>query len=338
MTLGDGIRRNVATVSQTERDRLRDAFIQLETKKSFPDGVSYWDKQDEIHQATHVHAFFPWRGIAFLPWHREICNRLEALLREVDPDLSLHYWDWTTDPRVSPDGAGSSVNLFSTGPNGFIGSAQGPAGPPLQDFPVTRNLGPGAPAVPADMTIITTGDDSPASEQYRRMRNELEGAHNSVHGFIGGTIGNPHTSFEDPFVFLLHSNVDRLFAMWQLTPGKEWRLAPASVYGDESDTDTMPPPAIYDPGIVTPIDPWAGNPRNDARVTLVRPWAPPENQQTVKDYKHPSVVSPPSYDTRPERSWDHIGHANDVVGMTAINNKLFCATSDNRLWWRDPVP
>jgi hypothetical protein len=36
-------------------------------------------------------------------------------------------------------------------------------------------------------------------------------------------------------------------------------------------------------------------------------------------------------------NWDHIGHANNVVAMTAINNKLFAATSDSRLWWRDPV-
>ncbi|MGH2773861.1 MAG: hypothetical protein ACRDJT_00315 [Actinomycetota bacterium] len=36
-------------------------------------------------------------------------------------------------------------------------------------------------------------------------------------------------------------------------------------------------------------------------------------------------------------SWDHIGHTNDVVAMAAINNKLFAATSDNRLWWRNPL-
>jgi endonuclease/exonuclease/phosphatase family metal-dependent hydrolase len=36
-------------------------------------------------------------------------------------------------------------------------------------------------------------------------------------------------------------------------------------------------------------------------------------------------------------NWDPIGHANNVVAMAAINNKLFAATSDNRLWWRDPV-
>jgi hypothetical protein len=337
MPIGDGIRRNVATVSQAERDRLRDAFIALETTKSFPDGVSYWDKQDQIHQATHVHAFFPWRGIAFLPWHREICNRLEGLLREVDPQLSLHYWDWTTDPRAVPDGAGGVVNLFATGATGFMGSASGSAGTPLQNFPVTRQVQAGAPSVPPDITIYTTGDSFPIHEQYRRMRNGLEGAHNTVHGYIGGTIGNAHTSFEDPFVFLLHSNVDRLFALWQLVPGKAWRLDPSLVYGDESGTDTPAPPGIYDPGILTPIDPWAGNPRNDPRVSPLRPWASPENQQVVKDYRHPSVVTPPSYDTNPERPWDHIGHANDVVGMAAINNKLFCATWDNRLWWRDPV-
>ena len=36
-------------------------------------------------------------------------------------------------------------------------------------------------------------------------------------------------------------------------------------------------------------------------------------------------------------SWDPIGHANNVVAMAALNDKLFAATSDNQLWWRDPV-
>lgn len=35
-------------------------------------------------------------------------------------------------------------------------------------------------------------------------------------------------------------------------------------------------------------------------------------------------------------NWQEIGHANGVVGMAAINNKLFCATNDNKLWARDP--
>src|SRR5881392_666345 len=99
MALGDGIRRNILapTVSPQEQQRFRDAIIALNqlpftgNRTDFPaGGVSYWFKQDEIHQATHVHG-----GPAFLPWHRELYNRFEAMLRQVDPDLSLNYWDWT---------------------------------------------------------------------------------------------------------------------------------------------------------------------------------------------------------------------------------------------------
>jgi len=35
--------------------------------------------------------------------------------------------------------------------------------------------------------------------------------------------------------------------------------------------------------------------------------------------------------------WHHIGHANDLIAMAAINNKLFATDKNNRLWWRDAV-
>jgi hypothetical protein len=102
MALGDGIRRNIRTVSKKERDRLRDAIIKLQTQRRYPGqrsdspvgGVTYCFKQDEIHANSHVH-----NCPAFVPWHRELINRFEALIREIDPELSLHYWDWTEDPR-----------------------------------------------------------------------------------------------------------------------------------------------------------------------------------------------------------------------------------------------
>jgi hypothetical protein len=95
MALGDGIRRNVATVSAQERARLRDAIVQLHqhfypgSRNDTPTGgVSWWFKQDEIHAHSHVHGC-----PAFVPWHREIVNRFEELIRQIDPQLSLHYWD-----------------------------------------------------------------------------------------------------------------------------------------------------------------------------------------------------------------------------------------------------
>ena len=87
----------------------------------------------------------------------------------------------------------------------------------------------GAPGIPSDATIIS-------ADAYPDMRKDLEDAHNSVHGYVSGTIGNPHTSFRDPFVFLLHSNLDRIWASWQRKPGKAWRLDPEQVYGAESNS------------------------------------------------------------------------------------------------------
>jgi hypothetical protein len=331
MALGDGIRRNVAEISQEERNRLRDALIKLNQifyPGSITDGppyggVSYWFKQDEIHQATHVHG-----GPAFLTWHRELCNRFEQLLRSVDPDLSLHYWDWTTDPTQSPDGKGGFVNLFMPA---FMGASIGIAGEPWLTarfydpnanpsrgpaFSDPAHLNPYAPPLSMDRAVqggipnLGVSDAQIISApDYQSMRNDiagLEAAHNNAHGYIGGTLGDAHTSFRDPFVYLLHSNVDRLFALWQLQdPAK--RLDPEQVYGAESNSQAQG----RDVGILTPMEPWwgLGAPGIEAGVVATRPWAPPENEQLLhvnqKNSKDPTVVTPPLYDTSPVGAGDH---------------------------------
>lgn len=132
------------------------------------------------------------------------------------------------------------------------------------------------------------------------MRVMLEGNHNLAHNYIGGTIGDPHTSFRDPVVFLIHSNVDRLYAAWQLQPGKEWRLDPERIYGSESDTTTTGTYPEAHIGIVSPLEPWAGvdAPGAEEGIIETRPWAAPENQQILKNSRDKSLVStPPKYDT-----------------------------------------
>lgn len=282
MALGDGVRRNIANVSQDERRRLIEALIALDTAKTYPDGVSFWDKQEEIHKSAHAGGQDVHSGPGFLPWHRELTNRLEALLRQVDSGLSLHYWDWTTDPTSA-----GGVDLFTAN---FMGQPHGDAGPPLQNFESTepghnvvwRDLSPGNPPVAPDASVVTNGDTASEADQFLQMNTALQGAHNSAHGYIGGSIGFQHFSFHDPFVFLLHSNADRLLAMWQLAPGQGWRLDPDRVYGSAGD----------DAAIVSNLEPWAGG-------EGLRPWAPPDNQQLVKNCKDLSVVTPPLYDSNP---------------------------------------
>jgi hypothetical protein len=346
MAIGDGIRRNIATVAKAERDRLRNAILALQTKL-FPGGVSYWFKQDEIHDSSHVH-FCP----AFLPWHRELVNRFEAMLREVDPQLSLHYWDWTQDPTNVPDGNGGFVNLFTPdfmgnataadgseieigepwksaafygGPGPYRDDTANPVDPPQS---VTRQVGAGD-------TLITSAEDQALlnAPDFVAFDEAMEGGgaglHNRAHSYIGGTLSDPHTSFRDPFVFLLHSNVDRLVALWQLKAGHPERVDPMQVYKAQAtshggyqntkggDRTTIDPPGVpqvgdddvdgpdHQPwwGILSPLVPWSG-PGSVAQssatgiiknVNSVRPWAPPDNLQVFKDSRDASVVTPRSY-------------------------------------------
>ena len=312
----DGFRRDIASASKEERDRFRDAIIALNTngcrypgtrEQNPPGGVTCWFKQDEIHAGSHVHD-----GPAFLPWHRELLNRFEVLLRQMDPSVSLYYWDWTTDPTW----------IFTSD---FMGGAHGEAGDPWltagfynpntnacrSDNEFDRNNNPADPPCSLRRNVQASRLVTPAEEQdllaaetFEEFDSRIRPLHGRAHAeTIGGTLGNAHTSFRDPFVFLLHSNIDRLFAMWQLQARHPERLNPDFVYGSLSNTEGEGDVTFGNAywGILSPLEPWAGPEAQNLstgfirNVEAVRPWAPPENQQEVKNSRHPSVVAPPMY-------------------------------------------
>jgi hypothetical protein len=297
------LRRNFAHLTLAEREAFANAVRQIDLL-AYPDGVSYWDKQDQIHQATHNHG-----GNSFIPWHRELCNRFEKLLQQADPDVALHYWDWTEDPRAADNGAAGTTNLCE---DTTMGTANGivagvleplhngdvaagsrdatgdPADPPQV---IRRDCPAGAPGVPADATILSSADGDPQAQQWTTFRESVESAHDTAHTFFGdeGTISQIHSAFEDPFVFLLHANVDRLFAQWQTAPGEDWRLDPDQVYGDQSET-------ADDEGVLHSLQPWDGTVTFGAAI---EPWVAPSSEIEVKNCRHASVVRPPCYDTLP---------------------------------------
>lgn len=291
MVLGDGIRYNVATLPPEEQLRFRDAFIKAHREYLFPDGVSGWFKQDHIHQATHVHG-----GAQFLPWHRELCNRFEEILRKVDPEISLHYWRYdNTNP----------IQSKLLGPDGLFGASHDIVGPPLDILhnrgilkgsrdedpahpnpalppkEIVRDVRQRFPFCPPDEAIITYADDEDIQYQWQLFREELEfSSHGPAHNYIAGTLATPHDSFTDILALILHSNVDRIWASWQLQPGKEWRLDPEKIYGAEHNESELN----------VAMEPWAGGTVRPEQK--IRPWGIdwPAEMKTAKD-----VVKPPRY-------------------------------------------
>ena len=102
---------------------------------------------------------------------------------------------------------------------------------------------------------------------HTQLRVAVEGAHNTSHGYIGGSISQQHFSFHDPFVFLLHSNVDRLVAIYGeerrkglsgVQHGKRGEIsrrrndAAADVCGDTQSLDSTTPALCASGRSVTP--------------------------------------------------------------------------------------
>jgi hypothetical protein len=341
-------RKDTFRLTDAERKNFKDALIAL-NHKFYPDGVSYWFKQDQIHQSTHVHG-----GPAFIPWHRELMNRFERDLQLVDPLVYLPYWDWNFNPKwsmITDFDDGSSVQI-----PGFMGSGTGNMGPiwennsfykadcdanppcredddmstPVFPFVNDPTLPPGpifrnnvddprtAGGFLFDNEIVADGAGTNAGQQWVDFRNRLEGVHNAAHGWIGGTLLAAHSAFQDPIVFLLHTNVDRLWASWQkLGEGKpkpsdctvgatdpryanNWRVDPKCAYETEMNT-TVFPGDDEAKGIAVNLEPWAATSADAS--DRIRPWSMngegssnPDDKPQVKTSAHISVTEIPLYD------------------------------------------
>lgn len=295
-------RRNAATVTQAERDAYVQAILAIDAAgHAFPDGVTFWDKQNQIHSSGMVMPVAHGNP-AFLPWHREFVNRYEALLQTADPRVKLLYWDWTRDPRRPIDG----VSIFTTAFMGAIGAGTTtPIGAPFEPLmtPVqaVRNSRPAnvAFASRSDATILGRAQYNDLTGNTG-LRTAMEGGnyHNRTHVDIGGPqpstcAAQPATCIlalswvqqaaRDPFFFMLHGNVDRLWAQWQRAdPARYDVRAGAAPYGLDSAnvniTRTMPP--------------WDGS-------AGLAPWTAGSPELQPKTSLDPSVVSPPIYDTAP---------------------------------------
>jgi Common central domain of tyrosinase len=324
--LGDGIRRNFATISDEERTLFVNALRQLDDPTSvfvYPNNlghegadasgnITYWDMQEQIHKDAHVHGINVHVGPGFIPWHRVVVNRLEGLLRQVDPRLSLHYWDWTTDPRVATADSMDLCTHACMGDDGREGinriGAGGDVGAPFQDFETTEGGGhnfiwrnvaggsapPSPPAIPSDHDVFIT----PNFTAFDDIINGSGNCHGIAHGYINGTLSGAHFSFHDPFVFLLHCNLDRLWAMWQRDPAHKDRLDPAKAYGTIL-ADNALPSDYFDEW----VQPWAGVARDNSLQTDLNPWKSDASQQAHVPYNDPSVIIPASYDTAPHSSY-----------------------------------
>jgi hypothetical protein len=200
------VRRDHRLLDRAQRQTFNNALAALDGNPAWQTLMNY--HVGGVYRMHSMHG--PVGTQRFLSWHRQYLFQAEQMLRAVEPTITIPYWDYASD--------GSRPDWVHQ-----------PAG-------VTRPA-PGAPGFlpsgAAITTILGRGD-------YTGFTVDLENnAHNQVHNWCKGTLQNPSTASFDPIFWLLHGNVDRLWAIWQET----------------HDTPGVHAPAIT--GSDRVLDPWA---------------------------------------------------------------------------------
>ena len=222
------IRKNADTLTAAERDRFLAALATLNGGGS----GRFRDFRDmHVLAATaEEHG-----NVGFLPWHRAYILDLERELQAIDASVTLPYWRFD---RPAPN---VFTRQFMGVPNA-AGRVQFTSGHPLNTWRTDGALGisrvprfarDAAPTnVRNEAETIALGGP-PATASYANFDEMEIDPHGSAHmSFSLGFIRQIETAARDPLFFMLHANVDRLWAKWQWVrrrtdPGHPRAFAPA---------------------------------------------------------------------------------------------------------------
>lgn len=199
------IRKNANALRPAERDRFVAAFAQLNNQ-----GLGRFTDFREMH--TNASSPEAHGRPGFLPWHRSYLLDLERELQAIDPSVTLPYWRFD---QPAP-------NLFTRefiGVSDSLGTVRFGTSNPLQ-FWVTDGV-PGIIRRPFFNTttqpafVISEAQTLALGTTYPGFRRMEGNPHGPAHTSFGGSISSIGTAARDPLFFLLHCNVDRLWAKWQ---------------------------------------------------------------------------------------------------------------------------
>ncbi len=237
------LRKNIRNLSPEELSKFREAHSRMMSRidnrgYQFLAGVHGWlqehcehpPKLDEMGRPLHL----------FLPWHRAYMYYFERYLQIAlgDNDIGLCWWNWRSQvsesegipkaysERTYSDGSGSRKPnpLFKfrmnfrgrdriNGQDRVINRDTNRAVGQLFDIRYIRER---ATESNADIPQLRQIDDF--TQFSERLRNWW---HNYIHGYVGGDMSDPNLAAYDPIFYPHHSNIDRIWAIWQTDHGVE---------------------------------------------------------------------------------------------------------------------
>jgi tyrosinase len=238
------IRKNANGLTAGERDRFLSAFAKFNLTQSNPNYQNFLDMHNtaantQIHTTVQGNTRY-----SFLLWHRNFILDLERQLQKIDASVSLPYWKFDepapnlfTADFMGADGGTGSLYFNPTNPliTWAIAGKIGVIRQPLFNVQTSGGNIPGAGP------LLTQSDTLSLGTSFM-LFSALE---NNPHGYAhecfasSGPLTDITRAPQDPLFFLLHCNVDRLWALWQTVNSRY----------DLTNPDTYPHSGAYIPGV-----------------------------------------------------------------------------------------
>lgn len=206
-------RKSAAKLSATQLRALRDGFAAIQGLRDSR-GFWHWAAKHGAPGYDCEHTRGTQFDSLFLPWHRAYLYRLELALQTQDLGSTLPWWDWAASRAGGGIPEAFAVKRVGGKPNPLAGSdlprlANAPAGWPRK---TSRQPGPRQSLPRRDQIEWVL-----ALPQFDDFSLQLEQQlHNTIHGWVGGTMSMVATAAYDPIFWAHHTMVDRLWAIWQV--------------------------------------------------------------------------------------------------------------------------
>ncbi len=202
------IRKDANKLTHSERDRFVSAFANFNDQ-----GMGGFRSFRDMHVSESIPEAHggPW----FLPWHRAYLLDLERELQAIDPSVSLPYWRFDLPApnlfHLDFIGVSNSSGRVIFGQNNPLNfwSTDGLQG--INRFPRFNTSTQSAFVISEDDTLALGGSNN----RYRFFRRMEGNPHGPAHTSFIGFVSSIPTAARDPLFFILHCNVDRLWAKWQ---------------------------------------------------------------------------------------------------------------------------
>jgi tyrosinase len=155
-----------------------------------------------------------WHGDPrFLPWHRAYLYYFELALQDIDPAVTLPWWDWATSsdlpPAYTARRAEGRANPLHSVPIEPMTSRRDPS------WPRRTRRAVGSLELTLPPPWKERWEWAQAAPSFTEFNRRISLLHNNIHVWVAGTMAEVDWAAYDPIFWAHHAMVDRGWRIWQ---------------------------------------------------------------------------------------------------------------------------